>query len=56
MNSAIPFHRRKKSSRMTRIVLFVSFFLLAGRLIYVLPGAIEHSQQKKQDVSTSVAK
>jgi len=32
---------------MTRIVLLISFIILLGRLIYTIPGAIEHHQQKK---------
>ncbi|WP_338557468.1 YfgG family protein [Erwinia sp. E_sp_B04_7] len=51
MNSAMSFRKRQKTSRMTRIVLLVSFIILVGRLIYVVPGAIEHHQQKKQDVA-----
>ncbi|MEI2267214.1 YfgG family protein [Erwinia sp. CGal63] len=49
MNRAMPFRKRRKTSRMTRIVLLVSFIILAARLIYVLPGAIEHHKQKKQE-------
>ncbi|WP_442897176.1 YfgG family protein [Erwinia sp. CGal63] len=45
----MPFRKRRKTSRMTRIVLLVSFIILAARLIYVLPGAIEHHKQKKQE-------
>ncbi|MGE9552344.1 YfgG family protein [Erwinia amylovora] len=58
MNRAMPFRKRQKTSRMTRIVLLVSFIILVGRLIYVVPGAIAHHQQKKQDVAvpTSVTK
>lgn len=40
---------------MTRIVLLVSFLILAVRLLYVLPGAIEHHKQKKQETATSVS-
>jgi len=32
---------------MTRIVLLISFFILVGRLIFIIPGAIEHHQQKQ---------
>jgi hypothetical protein len=32
---------------MTRIILLISFFILAGRLLFIIPGAIEHHQQKK---------
>jgi len=54
----MPLPRRKKTSRMTLIVLLVSFILLAARLIFVIPGAIEHHQQKQHDapVPTVIAK
>jgi len=32
---------------MTRIILLISFMILAGRLLFIIPGAIEHHQQKK---------
>ncbi|MDF7648880.1 YfgG family protein [Candidatus Pantoea formicae] len=47
MNSAIPARRRPKTGTMTRIILLISFFILVGRLIFIIPGAIEHHQQKK---------
>ncbi|MCX8956758.1 YfgG family protein [Erwinia psidii] len=50
----MPFRKHKKTSRMTRIILLVSFIILVGRLIYVIPGAIGHHQQKKQDVNAPV--
>jgi len=37
---------------MTRIVLLISFIILLGRLIYTIPGAIEHHQQKKATQET----
>jgi hypothetical protein len=40
---------------MTRIVLLVSFIILTGRLIYVVPAAFEHHQQKKQEVAVPAA-
>lgn len=46
MNSAIPARRRPKTGTMTRIILLISFFILVGRLIFIIPGAIEHHQQK----------
>nr|WP_071995370.1 YfgG family protein [Pantoea sp. IMH] len=55
MNSAMPLFKRKKTSQMTRIVLLVSFIILAGRLLFVVPGAIEHHQQKKQDAPVPAA-
>lgn len=48
MNSVTSFRRRHKTSRMTRIVLLISFILLLGRLLYVLPGAFQHHQDKKE--------
>lgn len=54
MNSAMSFRKRRKTSHMTKIVLLVSFIILVGRLIFVVPGAIEHHQQKKQDVAAPV--
>jgi len=30
---------------MSRIILLISFFILVGRLIFIIPGAIEHHQQ-----------
>ena len=50
MNNAMSF-KRHKTSRMTRIVLLISFILLFGRLIYAVPGAIEHHKQKQADVT-----
>ncbi len=50
MNNAMSF-KRQKTSRMTRIVLLISFILLVGRLLYAVPGAIEHHKQKHQDVT-----
>ena len=50
MNSAMSF-KRHKTSRMTRIVLLISFILLFGRLIYAVPGAFHHHKQKHQDVT-----
>lgn len=47
MNSAMPFKKRQKTGRMTRVILLVSFIILVGRLIFVVPGAIQHHQQKK---------
>ncbi|MCG7388930.1 MULTISPECIES: YfgG family protein [Pantoea] len=47
MNSAIPSRRRPKSGSFTRIVLLISFIILVSRLIFILPAAFEHHQQKK---------
>ncbi|MCU5774001.1 YfgG family protein [Erwiniaceae bacterium BAC15a-03b] len=46
MNNAMHIQRHKKTGQMTRIVLLISFIILLGRLIYTIPGAIEHHQQK----------
>lgn len=43
----MSFRKRQKTGTLTRIILFVSFIILLGRLIYVIPGAFEHHQQKK---------
>ncbi|WP_336803747.1 YfgG family protein [Erwinia aphidicola] len=48
MNSAMSFKKRQKTGSMTRVILLVSFIILLGRLIFVVPGAIEHHQQKKR--------
>lgn len=45
----MTFRKRSKTGRMTRVVLLVSFIILAGRLIFVIPGAIEHHQQRQQN-------
>ncbi|OQP34691.1 YfgG family protein [Pantoea latae] len=47
MNSAIPSRRRAKTPSFTRIVLLISFIILVSRLIFILPAAFEHHQQKK---------
>ncbi|WP_072133247.1 YfgG family protein [Winslowiella iniecta] len=47
MHNAMTMKRHKKTGRMTRIVLLISFIILLGRLIYAIPGAIDHHQQKK---------
>jgi len=49
----MSFRKRRKTSHMTRIILLVSFIILVGRLIFVVPGAIKHHQQKNQDVAVS---
>ncbi|AUX94384.1 YfgG family protein [Mixta gaviniae] len=55
MNSITPFRRRHKTGRMTRVVLLISFILLLGRLLYVLPGAFQHHQDKKEQAEAPVA-
>lgn len=55
MNSATHSVRRRqrhKTGLMTRIVLLVSFIILLGRLILVIPGAISHHQQKQQNAAS----
>jgi len=56
VNRAMSFRKRQKTGRMTRIILFVSFIILVGRLVYVVPGAIEHHKQKKQDTAVPALK
>jgi len=41
--------KRQKTGKLTQTILFISFVILLGRLIYVVPGAIEHHQQKKAE-------
>ena len=47
VNNAMSVRKRQKTGTITRIILFISFIILLGRLVYVVPGAIEHHQQKK---------
>ncbi|URQ59931.1 YfgG family protein [Pantoea alhagi] len=47
MNSITSLRKRRKTGRMTRIVLLISFIILIGRLLFVLPGAFQHHQDKK---------
>lgn len=47
MNDNLPARHQKKNSQITRIVLFISFIILFGRLIYAIPAAVEHYQQTK---------
>ncbi|WP_409074733.1 YfgG family protein [Pantoea sp. C3] len=57
MNSALSPRRRQKTGTMTRIVLLISFIILVSRLIFLMPAAFEHHQQKKsmhEPVSLSV--
>jgi len=49
------FKKRQKTGSMTRVILLVSFIILLGRLIFVVPGAIEHHQQKKLLPATPVS-
>lgn len=49
MNSATSVRRRHKTGTVTRIILLISFIILFGRLIFTIPGAIEHHQLKKTD-------
>lgn len=55
MNSITSLRKRRKTGRMTRIVLLISFIILLGRLLYVLPGAFQHHQEKKVNMETPVA-
>jgi len=53
VNSAIPSRRRAKTPSFTRIVLLISFIILFSRLIFILPAAFEHHQQKKAAPETA---
>jgi hypothetical protein len=39
--------RKKTTGQMTKIVLFVSFIILVGRLLYAAVVAVPHHQEKK---------
>lgn len=39
--------RKKTTGQMTKIVLFVSFIILVGRLLYATVVAVPHHQEKK---------
>ena len=54
MNSITSLRKRRKTGRMTRIVLFISFIILAGRLLFVLPGAFQHHQEKKANAEPPI--
>lgn len=47
-------NRHRFNSRMTRIVLLISFFFLFGRLVYSSIGAWHHHQDKKQTQQSSL--
>ena len=47
--------KRQQTGKLPRIVLFISFIILLGRLIYVVPGAIEHHQQKTAEPVSSTS-
>ncbi|WP_071819164.1 YfgG family protein [Erwinia tasmaniensis] len=55
MNNAMLLRKRNKTSHLTRVILLVSFIILLARLIYVVPGAIQHHQQKKLSSETPVS-
>lgn len=40
--------RHRFNSRMTRIVLLISFIFFFGRFIYSSVGALQHHQSKKE--------
>ncbi|HEJ9120959.1 TPA: DUF2633 family protein [Serratia marcescens] len=40
--------RKKTTGQMTKIVLFISFIILVGRLLYAAVVAVPHHQEKKQ--------
>ncbi|MDW5502534.1 YfgG family protein [Pseudomonas lundensis] len=39
--------RKKTTGQMTKIVLFISFIILVGRLLYAAVVAVPHHQEKK---------
>ncbi|CAI1063349.1 Protein of uncharacterised function (DUF2633) [Serratia entomophila] len=39
--------RRKTTGQMTKIVLFISFIILIGRLLYAAVVAVPHHQEKR---------
>ncbi|WP_207774943.1 YfgG family protein [Serratia liquefaciens] len=43
--------RRKSTGQMTKIVLFVSFIILVGRLLYAAVVAVPHHQEKNSPLS-----
>ncbi len=47
MNNTMSCRRYQKTGRVTSIILLISFVILLGRLLYAIPGAVEHHQQKK---------
>ena len=55
MNSITPVRKRRKTGRMTRIVLLISFAILLGRLLFVLPSAFQHHQDKKANAEPTIA-
>ncbi|ARF49261.1 MULTISPECIES: YfgG family protein [Pantoea] len=54
MNSALSPRRRKKSVSMTRVVLLISFIILFSRLVFILPAAFEHHQQKQTESAPAI--
>ncbi|ARJ42792.1 hypothetical protein B1H58_12660 [Pantoea alhagi] len=54
MNSITSLRKRRKTGRMTRIVLLISFIILIGRLLFVLPGAFQHHQDKKTNAGEPI--
>lgn len=45
--------RHRFNSRMTRIILLISFLFLFGRFVYSSIGAWHHHQDKKADAQQS---
>lgn len=39
--------RKKTTGQMTKIVLFISFIILVGRLLYAAVVAVPHHQEKQ---------
>ncbi|SIP74063.1 YfgG family protein [Xenorhabdus innexi] len=41
---------KKKTAEITKLILFISFLILFGRFIYSSIAALEHHQQKQQNM------
>ncbi|MFI8416547.1 YfgG family protein [Serratia sp. NPDC078593] len=39
--------RKRTTGKMTKIILFISFIILIGRLLYAAVVAVPHHQEKK---------
>ncbi|AUU86502.1 YfgG family protein [Leclercia adecarboxylata] len=56
MSQATRMRRRHRfNTRMTRIILLISFFFFLGRFVYSSIGAWYHHQEKKQAQQSSLS-
>ncbi|MFA8024332.1 YfgG family protein [Escherichia coli] len=56
MSQATSMRKRHRfNSRMTRIVLLISFIFFFGRFIYSSVGAWQHHQSKKEDQQSTLS-